>query len=86
MKPIQSDEWVEENRFDAPALYYELQATRAVIEALLEQRDEARRLFCEERFHNGNHYRSVGGDLVICASPEEIADDLGWYCFKTAQD
>lgn len=38
MELIQSNEWVEENRFDAPALYYELLVTRAVIEALLEQR------------------------------------------------
>lgn len=39
MEPIQSDEWVEEHQFDAPALYYELLATRAAIERLLEQRD-----------------------------------------------
>jgi len=52
------------------------------IERLTTERDEARRLFCEDRFHNGNHYRSVDGDLVICASPKEIADDLGWDCFK----
>lgn len=39
MEPLQSNEWVEENRYDAPALYYELLATRAAIEALLEQRD-----------------------------------------------
>ena len=49
---------------------------------LEEERNEARRLFCEDRFNNGNHYRSVDGDLVICASPKEIADDLGWDCFK----
>ena len=47
------------------------------IEKLRDERDEARRLFCEDRFHNGKHYR-VGEGLVVCANPKEIADDLGW--------
>lgn len=53
-----------------------------MLKQLRAERDEARQLFCEDRFHNGKHYRSVDGDLVICASPKEIADDLGWDCFK----
>lgn len=60
---------------------YEYQVAQ-MLKQLREERDEARQLFCEDRFHNGKHYRSVDGDLVICASPKEIADDLGWDCFK----
>ena len=58
----------------------------AKCEELTRERDEARKLFCEDRFHNGKHHRSVNGDLVVCASPREIAADLGWDCFKENTD
>lgn len=60
---------------------YEYHAVK-ILKQLREERDLARQLFCQDRFHNGRHYRLVGEDLVICASPQEIADDLGWDCFK----
>ena len=53
---------------------------------LQRERDEARQLFCEDRFHNGKHYRSVNGDLVVCANPREIAADLGWDCFHNSNN
>lgn len=49
---------------------------------LREERDEARQLFCEDRFHYGKHHRPVNGDLVVCTTPQEIAADLGWDCYK----
>ena len=75
---MQLEEYIEAFKF-AHKEFHEALDDLAKMKA---ERDEARRLFCEDRFHNGNHYRSVDGDLVICASPKEIADDLGWDCFK----
>lgn len=67
---------------DNAELERQIDEANAEIERLREERDEARKLFCEDRFHNGKHHRSVNGDLVVCASPQEIAADLGWDCFK----
>ena len=63
-------------------LTIENQKLRKELEEMRKERDEARQLFCEDRFHNGKHYRSVGEGLVVCASPREMAADLGWDCFK----
>ena len=51
---------------------------------LTRERDEARQLFCDDRFHNGKHYNADDntGELTLCHSPQEIAEGLGWDCFK----
>lgn len=54
------------------------------IERLCKDRDEARRLYCDYAIRNGRVYRRVGNDTVRCQTPQEVADDLGWDCFKEA--
>ena len=56
------------------------------IERLRAERDEARRRVCEDAIRNGRVYRRVGSDTVRCETPKEVAEMMGWDCFKEASD
>ena len=55
---------------------------------LQRERDEARQLFCDDRFRNGKHYNADDntGELTLCHSPQEIAEGLGWDCFHNSNN
>ena len=56
------------------------------IERLRKERDEARGRFCTMSVQLGQFYRRVGGQSVQVATPEDVADIMGWDCFKEAND
>ena len=53
---------------------------------LRKERDEARRRVCEDAIRNGRVYRRVGSDTVRCETSKEVAEMMGWDCFKEAED
>lgn len=46
------------------------------------ERDEARRRVCEDAIRNGRVYRRVGSDTVRCETSKEVAEMMGWDCYK----
>ncbi len=52
------------------------------IERLRAERDEARRRVCEDAIRNGRVYRRVGSDTVRCETSKEVAEMMGWDCYK----
>ena len=46
------------------------------------ERDEARRRACEDAIRNGRVYRRVGSDTVRCETSKEVAEMMGWDCYK----
>lgn len=55
-------------------------------ERLTAERDEARRRVCDDAIRNGRVYRRVGSDTVRCQTPQEVAEMMGWDCFKENTD
>ena len=49
------------------------------IERLRDERDEARRMYCEEAFCH--RFNERGGEATIIDS-RQIAHSMGWDCFK----
>lgn len=49
---------------------------------LRSERDEARRRVCEDAIRNGRVYRRVGSDTVRCETSKEVAEMMGWDCYK----
>ena len=49
------------------------------IERLRKERDEARRMYCEEAFCH--RFNELGGEATITDS-RQIAHSMGWDCFK----
>lgn len=47
------------------------------VKALIEERDEARRRFCEYAIQHGTTFRRT---------PQEVAEMIGWDCFKENHD
>lgn len=60
---------------------YSSRAERDIAE-LREERDAARKKFCEMCASVGGVYRRVGGENVECRTAEEIADICGWDCYE----
>ena len=56
------------------------------IERLRAERDEARRRVCENAIQHGRVYRRVGRDSVRCETAKEVAEMMGWDCFKDGAD
>jgi hypothetical protein len=54
----------------------------AYIERLRAERDEARRRVCENAIQHGRVYRRVGRDTVRCETPQQVAEVMGWDCYK----
>lgn len=52
------------------------------IERLRAERDEARRMYCEEAFCH--RFNERGGEGTI-TDPRQIAHSMGWDCFKERQ-
>lgn len=52
------------------------------IERLRKERDEARRRVCENAIQHGRVYRRVGRDTVRCETPQQVAEVMGWDCYK----
>ena len=52
------------------------------IEKLRAERDEARRRVCENAIQHGRVYRRVGRDTVRCETPQQVAEMMGWDCYK----
>ena len=48
----------------------------------IHERDEARRRVCEDAIRNGRVYRRVGSDTVRCETSKEVAEMMGWDCYK----
>ena len=46
------------------------------------ERDEARRRVCENAIQHGRVYRRVGRDTVRCETPQQVAEVMGWDCYK----
>lgn len=49
---------------------------------LRKERDEARRRVCENAIQHGRVYRRVGRDTVRCETPQQVAEVMGWDCYK----
>ena len=49
---------------------------------LKRERDEARRRVCENAIQHGRVYRRVGRDTVRCETPQQVAEVMGWDCYK----
>lgn len=60
----------------------EIQTAIAEAVELRAERDEARRRVCEDAIWNGRVYRRVGSDTVRCETSKEVAEMMGWDCFK----
>ena len=52
------------------------------IAQLRAERDEARRRVCENAIQHGRVYRRVGRDTVRCETPQQVAEVMGWDCYK----
>jgi hypothetical protein len=59
-----------------------LRKAAAEIEQLRAERDEARRRVCDDAIRNGRVYRRAGSYNVRCQTPQEVAEMMGWDCFK----
>ena len=69
--------------FDAPATAaYYIEYAIKEIERLRAERDEARRRICEVAVHLGDVYRRVNGLNVRLATGREVADMMGWDCYR----
>ena len=53
-----------------------------LVEKLRKERDEARRKICENAIQHGRVYRRVGRDTVRCETPQQVAEVMGWDCYK----
>ena len=60
----------------------EIERLREEAERLRAERDEARRRVCEDAIRNGRVYRRVGSDTVRCETSKEVAEMMGWDCYK----
>ncbi len=69
--------------FDAPAtaVHY-IECAIKEIERLRKERDEARRRYCDDAIKHSRVYRKVGSDTVRCETPQEVAEKMGWDCYK----
>ena len=71
------------NSFGRPQIGFELTSfnliAAAEIERLRSERDEARRMYCEEAFCH--RFNERGGEATIIDS-RQIAHSMGWDCFK----
>lgn len=58
--------------------------SEAIVELsnLRAERDEARRRVCENAIQHGRVYRRVGRDTVRCETPQQVAEVMGWDCYK----
>ena len=52
------------------------------IERRRKELDEARRRVCENAIQHGRVYRRVGRDTVRCETPQQVAEVMGWDCYK----
>ena len=68
------------------ALRQSCRAANDEIERLRKERDEARRRVCEDAIKHGRVYRRVGRDTVRCETSSEVAEMMGWDCFKEDAD
>lgn len=50
------------------------------------QRDHARRRVCEMSIQLGGIFRRVGGKTVECTTSHEVAEMLGWDCYREDRD
>ena len=48
------------------------------------ERDEARRRVCDDSLRMGSVFRRVDGRTVECSTPQDVAQMMGWDCFKEA--
>ena len=62
-----------------------LTAAADEIERLRKERDEAMRRVCDDAIRNGRVYRRAGSYNVRCQTPQEVAEMMGWDCFKEEQ-
>jgi hypothetical protein len=63
-------------------LRWALEENRREVERLTTERDEARRRVCENAIQHGRVYRRVGRDTVRCETPQQVAEVMGWDCYK----
>ena len=49
---------------------------------LTAERDEARRRICNDSLRMGRVFRRIGGQNVECSTPQDVAEMMGWDCFK----
>ena len=52
------------------------------IKELIEERDEARRRICNDSLRMGRVFRRIEGQNVECSTPQDVAEMMGWDCFK----
>jgi len=48
------------------------------IERLREQRDHARRRYCQSMLEHGEIWRRVDGRNVLCTTHDDVAEIMGW--------
>ena len=60
----------------------EIERLREEAERFRAERDEARRRVCENAIQHGRVYRRVGRDTVRCETPQQVAEVMGWDCYK----
>ncbi len=46
------------------------------------ERDEARRRICNDSLRMGRVFRRIEGQNVECSTPQDVAEMMGWDCFK----
>ena len=49
---------------------------------MMDERDKERRAYCDYAIKHSRVYRQVGSDTVRCETPQEVAEKMGWDCFK----
>jgi hypothetical protein len=50
--------------------------------AAIKQRDEARCRICNDSLRMGRVFRRIEGQNVECSTPQDVAEMMGWDCFK----
>jgi hypothetical protein len=53
-----------------------------LIERLIKERDEARCRICNDSLRMGRVFRRIEGQNVECSTPQDVAEMMGWDCFK----
>jgi hypothetical protein len=46
------------------------------------ERDEARCRICNDSLRMGRVFRRIEGQNVECSTPQDVAEMMGWDCFK----
>jgi hypothetical protein len=59
-----------------------MQEAKREIEKLIKERDEARCRICNDSLRMGRVFRRIEGQNVECSTPQDVAEMMGWDCFK----